>query len=227
MVLDDITERAGFFIKASSTGYAKLFCHRDLDAFHVPPIPNRLEEGIGKAKIQEVLNRFFAQVMVNPKDGRLVEDLVQGPIQGFRGSEIPPKWFFDHDTAPLCTACAAQSFNDDGKHRRRDGEIMQRMLHAPEGLAKAYEGVCLLVITIDVLQLLHKLGKDCLVDSAAELSEALPHSIPELCNGSAPLCHSDDRHSQMTALNHGLQGGKDFLECQVTGDSKQDERIGA
>ena len=68
-----------FLHKTFLDGDAKLFRRRNMDAYHVPAILNRLKEGICEAKVQEIMNRFFPQVMIDPRDGRLVEDLVQCP----------------------------------------------------------------------------------------------------------------------------------------------------
>jgi hypothetical protein len=50
---------------APSTG--STISHRDLYAPEVSPVPNRFEQGITEARIENILHRLFAQEVVDTK----------------------------------------------------------------------------------------------------------------------------------------------------------------
>jgi len=68
MILDDISNRAGLFVECATTLDSEVFRHRDLDAFDVVAVPDGLEQRIGEAKEDHVLDGRFAEVMVDAKD---------------------------------------------------------------------------------------------------------------------------------------------------------------
>ena len=61
VVLDDVPDRADFFVEVAPTTYTEALRHGDLHALHVIAIPDRLQEGVGKAKVEHVLHRLFAR----------------------------------------------------------------------------------------------------------------------------------------------------------------------
>ena len=81
---------------------------------------------------------------------------------------------------------------------------MERVSCAAERLTKAREGIRLLIVSIDILQLLHKLAEGCFVQATAILREARANPIPQLLNGSIPFGHSNHRYRQMPPLDHRL-----------------------
>ena len=50
--------------------------------------------------------------------------------------------------------------------------------------------------------------------------------VPKLLDGPAGFGDTDHRHVQGSALNHSLQGGENFLVCEVAAGAKQYEGIG-
>ena len=94
--MNDVPNCARFFVKLSPAFDAKIFGQRDLDRADVGAIPDRFEEEVGKTGIENILYRFFAEKMVDTKDGRLRKEAVQNTIELLRGFQIPSKWFFHH-----------------------------------------------------------------------------------------------------------------------------------
>ena len=76
MVLHDVANRADFVIEAPAALHAEALGHRDLHAGDVIAIPDRFEEGVGEPEIEQVLDRFLAEIMVDAEDGALGKDLV-------------------------------------------------------------------------------------------------------------------------------------------------------
>ncbi len=65
----------------------------------VSPVPDRFENPICKAENQNVLNSFFAQVVVDAVDLLFIQHLANLFVQFFRRIIIASKWFFN-DYAP-------------------------------------------------------------------------------------------------------------------------------
>ncbi len=101
MILDHVAQGAHFVVVASTMLYPHLFGHGNAHIIHIMPVPNWLEERIGKTKCQNVLYRLFAQVMVDAKNLRLVETLRQDPIQFPCGAQIMTNWLFHHNPGAL------------------------------------------------------------------------------------------------------------------------------
>ena len=68
MILHNIADRAYLFIKNSAALHPEGFGHGDLHAPDVVAVPDRLQKRVGKAKVQQVLDGFLAEIMIDPKD---------------------------------------------------------------------------------------------------------------------------------------------------------------
>src|SRR4029453_12495318 len=76
MVLNHVANGADFFIKTTTALHAKALRLSDLYVVHEIAIPDGLEEGVGKAEVQEILYGLLAQVVIDAKHRRFGEDLV-------------------------------------------------------------------------------------------------------------------------------------------------------
>ena len=81
VVLYDITDGARFLVKLAASLHTKRFGHVDLHAVYVVAIPDRLQEGVGEPEEQKVLDCVFAQIVINAKDSRLWESLMQRLVE--------------------------------------------------------------------------------------------------------------------------------------------------
>ena len=70
MVLNDIPDCAGFVVEFAAVLDAEVLRHGDLDGAHVVAIPDRLKNGVGKAGVENVLDRLLPQKMVDAEDPR-------------------------------------------------------------------------------------------------------------------------------------------------------------
>src|SRR5262249_5301611 len=71
VVWADAPDRSYFFAEVAPPAYTEALCHGDLHALHVIAVPDRLQEGVGKAKVEHVLYGLFAQIVIDPEDRRL------------------------------------------------------------------------------------------------------------------------------------------------------------
>ena len=81
MVLDDVAQGAGRLVEAAPLLHPERLGHGDLHVVDVAAVPERLEDGVGEAQGQDVLDRLLPEVVVDPVDLRLVEGLVQGGVE--------------------------------------------------------------------------------------------------------------------------------------------------
>ena len=77
MILDHIADGAGFLVEFAAAADVEVLRHRDLHAADVVAIPDRLEKRVGEARIENVLHRLLAQVMIDAEDRLFGKVLVQ------------------------------------------------------------------------------------------------------------------------------------------------------
>jgi hypothetical protein len=53
----------------------------DFDIVDIVAIPDRLEQGVAEPEYEDVLHRFFTQVMVNPINVALIEGPSDRPVE--------------------------------------------------------------------------------------------------------------------------------------------------
>ena len=81
MVLDDVLRHARLLVELAATLDADLLGDGDLHVVDVLAVPERLEEAVGEAEDEEVLDRLLAEVVIDAEDLRLVEGLADGVVQ--------------------------------------------------------------------------------------------------------------------------------------------------
>ena len=115
MILDDVANGARFIIKGASALDPEIFRHRDLHALHVGPVPEDFGDRVRKAKIQQVLDRPFPEIMIDPEDRVLRKYPVQQAVQLPGAREVRAERLLDDDTPParrvllLCEPGAPES----------------------------------------------------------------------------------------------------------------------
>src|SRR5690606_15279885 len=80
--------------------YAEVFGDQDVHVLDVLPIPERLEDWVAQPEDEQVLDALFAEVMVDPVNLALVEELVHERVQLLRRFEILPERLLHHDPRP-------------------------------------------------------------------------------------------------------------------------------
>ena len=108
VVLHHIAQRARLLIERPAALDADFFRRRDLDVIDIVPVPDRLEDPIGKAKDQDVLHRLLAQVVIDAEDLVFVEDPVHFVVQLARRVQIVAERLLDDARAP-CPSPASPS----------------------------------------------------------------------------------------------------------------------
>jgi hypothetical protein len=98
VILHHIAQCTSVLVVATAMLDPHLFGHRDLNVIDITPIPQRLQKGVRKAKSQQVLNCFFAQIMIDPVDLLLFINTGQRLIECAGRFEVMAEWLFHHNT---------------------------------------------------------------------------------------------------------------------------------
>ena len=128
VILDDVPDHAHLFVQFAAPVDAEALRHRDLNVLDVMPVPDRLEERVGEAEIENVLHRLLAEIVIDAEDRILWKDLVQRLVQRARGREIPAERFLDDDARPVRASRFPELAHDDREHARRDREVVRGTL---------------------------------------------------------------------------------------------------
>ena len=100
MVLEDVAQDANGIVEAAAVLDPDRLGGGDLDVIDVVAIPDRLEDAIGEAQDQHVLDGLFAEVVVDAVDLVLAEVPVQGGVELARRFQVAAERLFDDDAAP-------------------------------------------------------------------------------------------------------------------------------
>ena len=93
MVLHEVAQRAGAVVVARADADADVLGRGDLDVVDVVAVPERLEQPVGEAERQDVLDGLLAQVVVDAEDLALVEDAQHAAVELLGLREVVPNGF--------------------------------------------------------------------------------------------------------------------------------------
>ena len=96
MVLKHVPQNARFVVVVSAASDGDFFGDRDLDVIDVVPVPKGFEDGIPETKYQNVLDGFFAEVMIDAVDLIFTERLMDRCIECLGAGEIGAERFFNN-----------------------------------------------------------------------------------------------------------------------------------
>ena len=65
VVLDDVKQGSDLVVKLAAVFDAEVLSHGDLNGADVIAVPDGLEHGVGEAGVEDVLDRLFAEEMVD------------------------------------------------------------------------------------------------------------------------------------------------------------------
>lgn len=202
MVLQHVTERTGFVVVVGTSGNARLFRHGNLHVIDVIAVPERLDERVGEAEHQEILDRFLAQIMINPVNLFLVEGVVQQPVQLPGAVDVFAEGLFHHD--PMQTAWPVQSglleplddLPEIGRFERQIERCVGAALVGAEPVAQD-------LIDGRIMQVARDIGETCRetpIDAGVELfARAPPDAFLQMLEPIGltprPPPQGDDRHA--------------------------------
>lgn len=111
MVLDDVPQTAGGFLKRTTILHAKFLGHRDLDAGDTVAVPDRFQKRIGEAKIEDIHDLFFPKEVVDTEDRVLRECRSCDAVEAARGCQVAPERLFNDDPRLIGQTCGIEPFD--------------------------------------------------------------------------------------------------------------------
>src|ERR1700730_13970591 len=139
VVLNDITDCPQLLVKGPAPRDTEALSHRDLHTLDIGTVPNRLKEGIGEAEVQQILDRFFAKVVVDSEycrfGKRLKQHLVERPCRG----KIAAERLFDDQPRPLAGFCIGQPFSHARERVWRYRQVVKRTRSRAQRLTELAE----------------------------------------------------------------------------------------
>ena len=124
MIGDHIAQRAAGFVIAAAPPDTNRFRDHDLNVIDVAIIPDRFPDRVGETHRQNVLHRFFAQIMVDAKHVGFIEVFAEHFIQLVRRAQIATERFFDDDATKAARFLFAEIFDNRPELFRRRREIV-------------------------------------------------------------------------------------------------------
>jgi len=225
MVLDDVAQTAGGFVKRAAALHTEGFREDYLDAGHVVAIPDRLQKGVGEAKIKDVHNRFLSEEVIDAEDGVFREHGLCNPVELPCGGQVASEWFFDDDAGVLSQACFAQSPDHCFKERGWDSEIVRWVSGAGQFLFYCREGARVLVVATHVPEQRQKRLKGTLVIDSSRSLNAVCYALVKTIEAPLREGYADDWHLESASFHHGIQCREDHLVRQIARHSEEHQRV--
>src|SRR5207244_12193228 len=120
MVLHDVADRAGLLVELYPSLNAETFGHRDLHALHIIAVPDRLKKSIGETKEEQVLDAFFAEIMVDAENILFRKHGMRGGIQGAGGSQVSTERLLKDDPGVARTSGLSEPLDHPAEQAGRD-----------------------------------------------------------------------------------------------------------
>ena len=215
----------GGVVEGAAALDAEVLRHRDLHAFDVAAIPERLQDRIRKAHEQHVVDRALSEVMVDAEDVLLDERAEQDPVQvarrrrgpGRRASRRRRGTPFAH---PDCASCS----HDGSEERGRDRQVVRGVLCASERLSERREGRC---VACSPRRRSEAVRRACRTRPGPGRRTSRRSPAPARATGRASSRPWPRRSPARrgAAPGHGLQRGEDLLVRQIARRPEEHERV--
>ena len=176
VVLHHVAHGAEFLVEPAAALDAELLGHRDLHVLDVRAVPDRLDERVGEAEVEQVLHRLLAEEMVDAEDRALVEHLLQRAVDGLRarrdrGRAASRRRRARWRRSPRCRACPPPR-RTGSAGSRGSGTVDARRRCA---CAQGGERGVVAIVAVDVAQFRFEAVQRFGVGAVVVLREALAH----------------------------------------------------
>src|SRR5439155_8200221 len=234
VVLEDVADRAGFFVVAGAPFDSERFGDRDLDVVDELPVPDRLEDPVREAKSQHVLNGLLAEVVVDAED-LLLGEVTADPLREAAGRlEVVAEGLLDDEPRPALRAPSLAESRDDGLHRlRRHSEVVDavaaRSALLVELVQQGPEAILAALVREIGGEVMRPFGQpvpDLLLEVVpAELADGVLHPLAELVVGPIRARDADDGEAlrQEVPAGERVQRREDLAAREIAGGAEDDE----
>jgi len=137
VVLNHVAQRAGLLVVAGPLLDAGRLGDRDLNVVDRLAAPGPLDHRVREPEDQDVLHGLLADVMVDPKHLRLVEDLAHDAAELTGARQVVPDRLLQHDACVVAEALLADPADD-----RRKGRGWRAAVKEPPSLGAQFGVEC-------------------------------------------------------------------------------------
>src|SRR5262245_45018571 len=187
-------------------------------------IPEWFQERIDEAEEEHVVHWQLAQIMVDAEDRLLVEGAEQGAVELLRREEIVTERFFNDDARAVRASSFAQLVHNRLEQAGRDGEIVRRLLRRAKLLTEGLKRCRVLIVAVNIAQQTTQFFESGGLQPAMFL-KAVMRPRPELVEIPTSFGHADDRHIQVSTLDHRLQCRENLFVGQIPSRTEKDQSI--
>ena len=197
----------------------------------VVPVPNGLEQPVGKAKRQDVLRRFLPQEVVDAEHLLLAEDLVHAGVEGLGTGQVGAEGLLHDDPGPLRQAGRPEGAHHGPCRGGGDAQVVEAARLAAEGgLQSGHLGRQSLdagtdgdigQATGEVVPLLVGHSAPGTEVIGCHFGELAPPLVVELVEGGA----DDPAFGEKTLDGQVEQRRQQLALCQVTGGSEEHDEM--
>ena len=140
VVLEEVAAGARLLVERAAVLDPDRLGDGDLDMVDVAAVPDRLEDPVAEPEDEEVADRLLAEVVIDPIDLRLAEDLADLAVEPDRRLEVVAEGLLDDDPSPaavvlLVVESDPAQLGDDLGERRRLGREVEEVVAAAVLLA--------------------------------------------------------------------------------------------
>ncbi len=175
MVLDDVPRDPDLFVEVDAPLDPDVLGHGDLHVVDVLARPEGLEDGVAEAEDEEVLDRLFPEVVIDPVDLALVEEREQLAVERPRRREVGAEGLL-HDHPLVGRVLRVRGRDDEPALLQPADDLGDLVGPDREVKEPVTAGPALLV---DALELLLELGeRGRIVVIALHVGDALGELVP-------------------------------------------------
>ena len=193
VVLHDVAHRPDGLVEAAAVCDAEVLAHRDLHRGDELPVPDRLEDRVGEAEVEDVLDGHLPEEVVDPVELRLVDERMELGVEFARGGKVVPERLLDHDPGVLGESLLRQAADNGAEERRRDLEVEDWAVRALDRLRHLGVRGVVGEVAVDVGESLRELPEDLVIELLAGRDDRLTCVPDELLERPVVERDSDDR----------------------------------
>ena len=222
----DVAQRAHRVVEVPAVVHAELLGHGDLDTLDVVPVPDRLEDGVGEAEVEDLLEPHLAQVVVDAAQLRLVDVLVQVGCERGRRRDVVPERLLHDDPAAGRQLRLGEALHHRAEQERWDLEVVDGVRGALDRRADAGVGARVGEVALHVRQSIGEPGEHLRVELLAGADDRVVRARDQLLHRPVVDGDADDRAAQQTLPLEPVERAEGHDACQVAGDPEDDEHVG-
>jgi hypothetical protein len=225
VVLNHVAKGAGCVVEAPAVFNAKGFRHRDLDAVDILAVPQRLDRRICEPRVEDVLNRLLAQIVVDAEDRLLGKMLEQRPVERLRRLAIMAERLFHDEAGVHVETALSQRGANHAEQAGRNREIMHRPLRGSERLLERRESLGIVVVAIDIPHERREPRQSGGVGASVAF-DALFCARPQLLDLPTGLGDADDGDIDPFVGDETQKRREDLLEREIAGSAEEHQGVG-